>query len=198
MTNEQLCAALKQGNRSALDTLIEQNTAFLLHTANSMANQYRCPQHTDDLIQEGALGMMKAAAQYEPDREAQFLTYAGYWVRKYMRSYLDAAIDEETVSLEEVVQAGEDAGAEKLLTSYALSPENRVLQAESTKELYHALETLSARERAYLWYRYGFPDEDQNKTLKDTASHFRLSESRAKSTEAKALDNVQLELPWWY
>ena len=114
LTNEQLCAALKQGDRSALDALIEQNTAFLLHTANSMANQYRCPQHTDDLIQEGALGMMKAAAQYDPEREVQFLTYAGYWVRKYMRSYLDAAIDVETVSLEEVAQAREEAGAEKL------------------------------------------------------------------------------------
>ena len=198
MTNEQLSAALKQGDRSALDALIEQNTAFLLHTANSMANQCRCPQHTDDLIQEGALGMMKAAAQYDPEREAQFLTYAGYWVRKYMRSYLDAAIDEETVSLEEVAQAGEEAGAEKLLTSYALPPESRVIQAESMKELYHALETISVRERAYLWYRFGFPDEAQSQTLKDTASHFRLSKSRAKSTEAQALDNVQLELPWWY
>jgi len=34
--------------------------------------------------------------------------------------------------------------------------------------------------------------------LNETAKHFHLSESRARSTEALALDNVWLELPWWY
>lgn len=34
--------------------------------------------------------------------------------------------------------------------------------------------------------------------LKEIAKHFRLSESRAKSTEKLALDNVWLELPRWY
>jgi len=34
--------------------------------------------------------------------------------------------------------------------------------------------------------------------LTETAEHFFLSESRAKSTEKLALDNVWLELPWWF
>jgi RNA polymerase primary sigma factor/RNA polymerase sporulation-specific sigma factor len=34
--------------------------------------------------------------------------------------------------------------------------------------------------------------------LNETAKHFRLSESRAKSTEKAALTNFELELPWWY
>ena len=34
--------------------------------------------------------------------------------------------------------------------------------------------------------------------LTETARHFNLSESRAKKVEALALDNVWLELPWWY
>ena len=34
--------------------------------------------------------------------------------------------------------------------------------------------------------------------LTETAKRFHLSESRAKKTEAQALDNVWLELPWWY
>jgi RNA polymerase primary sigma factor/RNA polymerase sporulation-specific sigma factor len=33
--------------------------------------------------------------------------------------------------------------------------------------------------------------------LNETAKHFRLSESRAKSTEKLALDHVKMELPWW-
>jgi RNA polymerase primary sigma factor/RNA polymerase sporulation-specific sigma factor len=33
--------------------------------------------------------------------------------------------------------------------------------------------------------------------LNETAQHFHLSESRAKSTEKAALTNFELELPWW-
>lgn len=197
MTNERLCAALRQGDRSALDALIEQNMAFIRHVANSLANQYHRLLLADDLVQEGALGLMKAAELYDPAHGTQFLTYAGYWVRKYIRDYLDAETDAETISLTEIEQAGEEAASEPLYASFA-SPESRLIQSESMTELYHALEAISTRERTYLWYRFGFPDEPQNKTIKDTASHFHLSESRAKSTEAAALDNIRLELPWWY
>ena len=47
------------------------------------------------------------------------------------------------------------------------------------------------------WYRFGFED-DMEHPLNETAKHFHLSESRARSTEALVLDNVWLELPWWY
>ena len=43
----------------------------------------------------------------------------------------------------------------------------------------------------------GFED-DLEHPLIGTALHFHLSESRAKSTEALALDNLWLELPWWF
>ena len=170
---------------------------FIRHAASSLANQYHRPQLADDLAQEGALGLMKAAELYDPAHGTQFLTYAGYWVRKYIRDYLDVEADAETISLTEIEQAGEEAASEPLYASFA-SPESRLIQSESMTELYHALEAVSARERTYLWYRFGFPDEPQSRTIKDTASHFHLSESRAKSTEAAALDNARLELPWWY
>ena len=41
----------------------------------------------------------------------------------------------------------------------------------------------------------GFED-DMEHPLNETAKHFHLSESRARSTETLALDNVRLELPW--
>ena len=41
-------------------------------------------------------------------------------------------------------------------------------------------------------------DDDTEHPLTETAKHFNLSVSRAKKTEAQALDNVWLELPWWY
>ena len=49
----------------------------------------------------------------------------------------------------------------------------------------------------YLRYRFGF-DDDVEHPLTETAKHFHLSESRARKTEVQALDDVWLELPWWY
>ena len=87
-TNEQLCAALKQGDHSALDALIEQNIPFLRDKAYTLANQFKRPKTADDLVQEGAIALMEAADQYDSEYGTLFLTYAEARVNKSMRSYL--------------------------------------------------------------------------------------------------------------
>ena len=77
------------------------------------------------------------------------------------------------------------------------TPEQIYLAQERIDDLHHALYMIEDREEQYLRYRFGF-DEDTEHPLTETARHFNLSESRAKKTEALALDNVWLELPWWY
>ena len=197
LTNEKLCAEFKQGDLSALTVLIENNLPFIHHTAISLANQYRWPKLSDDLAQEGALGLMQAAKLFDPARGTQFLTYAGFWIKKYMLAFLDAAIDADTVNLDEIAEA-EEKSASDLFSGNIRSPENVVIRKECKAELYHALKVISKRERAYLWYRFGFPDGPKNRTLKEAAGHFHLTENRAKTTEHLALDNLWLELPWWY
>ena len=197
LTNEQLCAEFKQGDLSALTVLIENNLSFIHHTAISLANQYRRPELSDDLAQEGALGLMQAAKLFDPAHGTQFLTYAGFWIKKYMLAFLDSAIDAGTVSLDEIAEA-EEKSASDLFYGNIRSPENIVIRKECKAELYHALKVISKRESAYLWYRFGFPDEPKNRSQKETAKHFHLTKNRAKSTELFALDNLWLELPWWY
>ena len=77
------------------------------------------------------------------------------------------------------------------------NPEQIYIAKETHEEIHTALEMIEAREKAYLWYRFGFADDILH-PLNETADHFHLSESRAKSTEKLALDNFWLELPWWY
>ena len=72
------------------------------------------------------------------------------------------------------------------------------IKQESVDELHHALAQIRDREREYLYFRFGFDDEDVEHSRKDTAEHFHITEASAKRTEKAALDNVWLELPWWF
>lgn len=82
--------------------------------------------------------------------------------------------------------------------AYSKTPEQVYIKQESMDELHHALDQIRDREREYLYFRFGFDDEDVERTRKDTAEHFHITEASAKRTEKTALDNVWLELPWWF
>ena len=42
----------------------------------------------DDLVQQGHIGLLKAAARFEPERNVRFATYAGWWVRSEIYDYV--------------------------------------------------------------------------------------------------------------
>ena len=197
-TNEQLCAALKQGDRSALDTLVEQNMSFLQRKANKLANQFRRPHTVNDLVQEGAIALMEAAERYDPAHGALFQNYADKRVFKAMRNHLDFFIAAECDDLDEIAGAEESALSAWDEINYVWSPESWVIRKETAQELFYAVRGCSKREQTYISYRFGYPDGSPEKTLKESAAHFHLTESRAKKLEALALDNIRLELPWWY
>ena len=201
-SNEQLCAELRQGNRMALDLLVERNLPFVRRKAGALLEQLHRPDLLEEATQEGIIGIIEAARRYDPGYNNKYLTYAAHWVEKYIRQYLDAELREKALSLEEIVYGEESELQERQRdgdlweNGYVQSPEQICIHAETMAELRHALRMLPARDAAYLRYRYGLPDEDRNRTRKETAQHFHLSESRAKSTEALALEHLRAELPW--
>ena len=78
-----------------------------------------------------------------------------------------------------------------------MQPQSIIEEQESRRELYDGLKRLTQREQTYLLYRYGFTDGEEHPLI-DTAIYFHLTKSRAKKTEEQAMDNLWLELPWWF
>lgn len=217
MTNERLCALAQKGDEAAREILVEKNMGFIVQTADLI---YRSASlegsdlniDVDDLVQEGSIGLLRAVDGFDPARKIKFLTYAAPFIRNAMTDlvrdsfsrYEQRMVDSENglglqkVRLDEVLP-----GEERLLRMEAVaditakSPEQVYEERETLRELYEGLGQISEREQTYLLYRYGFTD-DIGHTLIGTAIHFHLSENRAKKLEDAAMDNLWLELPWWF
>lgn len=67
------------GDRSAINTLVECNLLLVVSVAK---RYYGCGLPLLDLIQEGNLGLIKAAEKYDGSKGFRFSTYATYWIRQ--------------------------------------------------------------------------------------------------------------------
>ena len=69
----------------ALHELVRAYTRLVVATASRFRN-YGLPM--GDLVQEGNVGLMQAAARFEHQREVRFSTYAAWWIRSAMQDYI--------------------------------------------------------------------------------------------------------------
>ena len=217
MSNEQLCLRAQKGDDAARDLLLENNLGFIRKTANELYQSMALAEtelaiDRDDLEQEGCIGLLNAIESFDANRGSKFLTYAAPSIRNAMMDLIRAGFSQfeqqvaddknglgfRFVRLDEILSDEERMQRiEAIADPLAKSPERIVTEQETYQELYNALDKLSAREQTYLLYRYGFTDGVEHPLI-GTALHFHLSESRAKRTEESAMDNLWLELPWWF
>lgn len=73
------------GDEKALHELVSAYARLVIATAGRFRN-YGLPM--GDLVQEGNVGLMQAAARFEADREVRFSTYATWWIRSAMQDFV--------------------------------------------------------------------------------------------------------------
>ena len=72
-TDEELIERLRQGETEITDYILEKYKPLVRKYANAM---YLIGGETDDLIQEGMIGLFKAIRDYDCGRDASFYTFA--------------------------------------------------------------------------------------------------------------------------
>lgn len=207
--NERLCALAQAGDAAARDLLLERNMGFVRKAALELHRQTgESVLDVEDLVQEGCIGLLSAVDRFDAGKGASFLTYAAPTIRNAMTDCMRTSLSQlerrleidglQRVYLDDVLDAEEQMlRIEAVADPNTQTPEQVVLRREQLAELYAGLDSLTAREQTWLLYRYGFTDGTEH-PLTAAAQHFHLSEHRAKNLHAQSMDDLWLELPWWY
>lgn len=81
----ELIEAWKRGDRKAGGELVKSFLPFVV----SIAVEYRrWNAPLEDIIQQGCLGLLRAAERFDPAQNVRLVTYAAYWIRAEIRDYV--------------------------------------------------------------------------------------------------------------
>ena len=193
MINEELCVRARGGDIDARNELLLQNIDFIHAQAWELILRYPNYDIREvDLEQEGCIGMMRAVSTFDPARGNKFLTYAKWWIVKYMKKHIKGDVKNQppvrtihhTIWQENRIKADE--------RKYDLRPQEvRVFRYVRVEQLYAGFKKLTPRQQEYLRYRFGFDEEDRERSLTETAEYFNLRATRATRLEREALNHLR-------
>ena len=154
LTDEELIRRLRMGETGIIDYLMEKYKNLVRKEANAM---YLLGGETDDLIQEGMIGLFKAVQDYDVDQEASFFSFARLCVTRQLYSAIEASNRKKHSPLNSYIslyerEDGEGSLIDMMESEHETNPEELLVSQEHAKSLEERLEKdLSELERRVLY-----------------------------------------------
>ena len=125
----ELAQQIRKGNRQALEKLTRANLRFVVSVAKQYQNQ---GLSLPDLINEGNLGLIKAAEKFDETRGFKFISYAVWWIRQ---SILQALAEQSRIVRLPLNQVGSLNKISKAFSKFEQENERRPSAEELAEQL---------------------------------------------------------------
>ena len=124
----ELAQRIRKGDRKALERLTRANLRFVVSVAKQYQNQ---GLSLPDLINEGNLGLIKAAEKFDETRCFKFISYAVWWIRQ---SILQAIAEQSRIVRLPLNQVGSVNKINRMLSKFEQENERRPSIEEISQE----------------------------------------------------------------
>src|SRR5215207_9071980 len=205
-----LAQHIRKGDQDALDKLVRSNLRFVVSVAKKYQNQ---GVSLSDLINEGNLGLIRAAHKFDETKGIKFISYAVWWIRQAILQALGReathaeiaegmditeeevaktmSISQTHLSLDAPLTPGED---NKLLDylpdNLNPTPDEQTFEKALTESIEEALAHLKERESKILRLYFGL-DGEEPMTLEQIGSLLGITRERVRQIKEKALSRLR-------
>ena len=132
-TDEELIRRLRQGETEISDFLMMKYKELVRKKARAM---FLIGGETDDLIQEGMIGLFKADRDYVPGKEASFSTFAGICIERQLYSAIQGSNRQKHQPLNTYVSLSTEAEEKELRGElWADNPESIIIDRENVTDM---------------------------------------------------------------
>ena len=192
------------GDEDAQIELVSANLRLVVNIARKYIGHGAA---LSDLIQEGNIGLMKAAKKFSTKGSATFIEYAEECIeaaivrglREMTRTAqisLDTPVDERTYNDKDTFALEGDFVEGLTLADFVEDSKtpthfDRVNHLQMRELLREVLDTLTPNERKVLILRFGLED-GRTRSLDEVAKLFKVSDNSIRSVESKALGKIRL------
>jgi RNA polymerase primary sigma factor len=176
----ELAQRIKKGDRDALEKLTRANLRFVVSVAKQYQNQ---GLSLPDLINEGNLGLIKAAEKFDETRGFKFISYAVWWIRQ---SILQALAEQSRIVRLPLNQVGSLNKINKAFSKFEQEYERKPSPEELAESLELPREKVK-RDIIRLFFGIGI----QEMTLEEIGERFGLTRERVRQIKEKAIRRLR-------